>query len=158
MNPSGQCQSRIGRLGGYASECGAGHYTAERNQVTEFQKRTSLSARFACAFRGIGLVTRQKNMLLHSAAAVIVFVFGALFRLTMLEWTIIALCTGVVMTAECFNSALEAISPAITKKYDEHIRDALDIAAGSVLLAAMTAAVIGCLIFARHLPDLLSRI
>lgn len=64
----------------------------------------------------------------------------------------LVLCISVVWMAELMNSAIEALSRAVTLEYDERIRDALDIASGAVLVVSLGSAVIGSMIF---LPKLL---
>jgi diacylglycerol kinase len=67
-------------------------------------------------------------------------------RVTTIEWCVIVLCITVVLSAELFNAALETIAKAVTAEYDPRVRDALDIAAAAVLVAALGSVVIGGLI------------
>lgn len=64
----------------------------------------------------------------------------------------LVLCISIVWMAELINSAIEALSRAVSLEYDECIRDALDIASGAVLVVSLGSAVIGSMIF---LPKLL---
>jgi diacylglycerol kinase len=48
-----------------------------------------------------------------------------------------------------FNSSIERLAKAIDCGYNAHLRDALDIAAGAVLTAAIGAASIGVVILGR---------
>ena len=68
-----------------------------------------------------------------------------------MEWCVLVLCIAVVLAAELFNCALERMGRAITRDYDEQLRDALDMAAAAVLVAALGAAVVGTLILGFRL-------
>jgi diacylglycerol kinase len=60
-----------------------------------------------------------------------------------------------VLAAEVFNSALEAFARAPGQGRHPRIRDALDMASATVLVAAGTAATVGAVVFVPRLVDLL---
>jgi diacylglycerol kinase (ATP) len=93
----------------------------------------------------------------HWAAAAAVLALAFFLRVERWEACVLALCAGVVLTAELFNSALERLAKAITSEEREHVRVGLDIASGAVLMAALTAALVGSLIFVPHLLALAAR-
>jgi len=106
---------------------------------------------FACAGRGIVLVLRtQVNARIHLLATGLVIVAGLSFQITRGEWCMLAAAIGIVWTAEAANTALEFLADRVTREHDEPIRNAKDIAAGCVLLASITAAIIGILILGPH--------
>ena len=61
------------------------------------------------------------------------------------------LCVGGVMTAELMNSAVETLFHGLDEESKNRIVGCLDIAAGAVLVAGLTAAVVGTLVFGRKL-------
>jgi diacylglycerol kinase len=83
--------------------------------------------------------------------AVAVVAAAAALGASLVEWCILILCVAVVLAAELFNTALEHLGRAVTDQENEHVRDALDTAAGAVLVAAVGAAVVGSVIFAHRL-------
>ena len=106
---------------------------------------------FACAGRGIVLIVRtQVNARIHLFATVAVIAAGLAFRISRGEWCKLAAAIAIVWIAEAANTAIEFLADRITRENDEAIRRAKDIAAGGVLLAAITAAVIGILILGPH--------
>ena len=106
---------------------------------------------FACAGRGLVLLLHtQANARIHLLATVLTVAAGFAFRITRGEWAMLATAIGIVWAAEAANTAIEFLADRITREHDESIRRAKDIAAGGVLLAAMTAAVIGILILGPH--------
>jgi len=111
---------------------------------------------FACALRGIAVLLRtQVNARIHLLATVLVIAAGLVFHITRGEWVPLAFAIGIVWIAEALNTALEALADRISREHDEAIRRAKDLAAGAVLLAAITAAIIGLLVLGPHLWTLL---
>ena len=99
------------------------------------------------------LLRGEHNAWIHSAAAVTAVTLGLWLGLSALEW--VAMCIGVVLAAEAFNSAIEALSDRVSPGYDEAVRRTKDLAAGGVLLTAVAAFVAGLIVFVPKLIDLL---
>lgn len=93
----------------------------------------------------------QSSFAVQFAAAVAVAVIFAWWGVTTVEWCLLALCITVVLAAEAFNTALEHLARAITREHNPQVRDALDVAAGAVLIASLGASVVGCLLVAQRL-------
>lgn len=105
-------------------------------------------ARFGAAFRGVAQgIQGQSSFVVHLPVAAAVIAAAAVTRLPLVHWCLLLLCIGLVISLELLNSSLEWTCRGITDRYDERIRRGLDIASGAVLVAAMTAAVTGCLVF-----------
>lgn len=116
-----------------------------KNNGFTFRRRI---AGFKYAFQGLKrLFTQEANSWIHAFVAVCVIVAGFLFRIAVWEWVAVVAAIGFVLAAEAFNSAIESLGDAITEKPNNHIKHAKDLAAAAVLIAAITAAVIGCIIF-----------
>ncbi|MCL1855333.1 MAG: diacylglycerol kinase family protein [Clostridia bacterium] len=111
-------------------------------------ERASLLSSFRFALEGIaeGLRT-ERNMVIHVGIMALVIVFGALLALSPLEWMLCVLLFGLVFMAELFNTAVETVVNMVTEDYHSRAKRAKDMAAGAVLVASVTAAVIGALIF-----------
>lgn len=109
---------------------------------------------FLFALRGIHLALRtQHNLWIHIAAIVVVLSAGFVLELSTLEWGFLIFAIGLVLTAEIFNTSIEFLVDWIAPERDDQAKRIKDLAAGGVLLAAVTAAVIGALIF---LPKIIS--
>lgn len=120
--------------------------------IKERLKKQTVS--FKYAFKGFyyGLVS-QPNFQVHIFLASVAAGLGLYFGLNLTEWTILVLTVSAVLTAELFNTALEIITDALkvhkkTEKDDFYIMVAKDVAAGAVLLTAMSSLVVGVLLFA----------
>lgn len=112
----------------------------------------SLGRSFACALAGLAWLLRsQRNARIHALAGLAVVALGAWLEITATEWCLVVLACGMVIAAEALNTAVEKLADRITTAKDEHIRLAKDVAAGGVLVAAITAAIVGLIVFAPKL-------
>lgn len=96
----------------------------------------------------------EANMRYHCAAAVAVAIAGCLCGLAAWEWAAVLLCVGLVLSAECMNTALERLADRVTLERDPLVRQAKDCASGAVLLLATTSAVVGVVVFLPKLRAL----
>jgi len=125
---------------------GSGRVTQER----------SWRLKFAVAFRGLFRAVRtESSFAVHLPVAAGVILLAALLRLPPGDWAALLLAIGGVLAAEVFNSALEAFARAPGQGRHPRIRDALDMASATVLVAAGTAATVGAVVFVPRLVDLL---
>ena len=97
-------------------------------------------------------------MLLHLLAAVGVAAAGYFFNVTRIEWCLLAGCIGLVIMAEVFNTAIETLTNLVSPEWHPLAGKAKDLAAGAVLLAAATAALIGTIIFWPYLVSYLNNV
>ena len=122
------------------------------------EKRFSLKKRlnsFKYAFQGIGyLFKNEHNAWIHLFITVCVIIAGLLLHISLSEWIAIIITIGMVLAAEAFNTAIEALADVISSDYKRLIRRAKDVAAGGVLLAVIAAVAIGLIIFVPKLVTL----
>jgi diacylglycerol kinase len=103
-----------------------------------------VAASFGYALAGLAAAWRtQRNLRIHAVLAVGVVAAGVLLRLAPLAWAIIALAIGLVVAAELFNTALEAVVDLASPQDHPLAKRAKDVAAAGVLIAALTAAAAG---------------
>ena len=116
------------------------------------KKSRSWLQKFRDAFRGIGIGARgQSSFVVHAFCAVAVVTVAALANVTAWQWSVLLLCVVIVLVAELFNSSLEVMTRALHPDYHPQLRDALDIASGAVLTAAIGAVVVGAITIASAL-------
>lgn len=109
---------------------------------------------FRYAFAGIWYTLKtQRNAQIHVAIAGVIIMLGLALKLTLTEWAIIALTTGFVWATEMLNTVAEAAMDYATADFDPQVKIVKDVAAGAVLIAAITAVAVGLLILG---PPLLS--
>ena len=118
------------------------------------QRRLSWARKFQLAARGVVWAFRtQVNFRVHLALAVAVIAAAAYLQCSLVEWCVLVLCIMTVLAAETFNTALEHLARAVTREHNEEIRNALDTAAGAVLLTAVGAATVGAAILSHRLME-----
>ncbi|AVM58916.1 diacylglycerol kinase [Bacteroides heparinolyticus] len=107
---------------------------------------------FGYAWKGIWCcIGKEQNLSFHLIAAIIVVIAGFILSITKIEWTIVILCIGVVIAAELFNTAIERLVDLVSPQQHPIAGKVKDIAAGAVLVCAVTAAIIGLIIFVPYL-------
>lgn len=111
----------------------------------------SLMARirsFRFAFKGVyTLITTQHNCWIHAVATILVITFGWYLQVSQTEWLVLILAIGLVWMAEALNTAVEFLGDAVSLEQHPLIGKAKDVASAGVLIAAITAAVVGLIIF-----------
>lgn len=123
---------------------------------TNNQPPRSWKAKFADAARGLAMaVRRQSSFVVHLSAAAAVVVAAITVGMNRIEWCLLLGCIAAVLVAEMFNTALELIAKAVTRDANPHIRAALDVAAATVLVVAIGAAMIGAILFLNRLAFVL---
>ncbi len=109
---------------------------------------------FNDAFEGVIHVVRsQRNMRVHFLAALIVLPLGLVLGVTRLEMLILIIAVGFVIVAEMVNTAAEMALDVATRSFDPRVRIAKDVAAGSVLVAAVCAVLVAYLVLGGHLQE-----
>lgn len=90
-------------------------------------------------------------MRLHVLSAIGVIVAGFLFDVTKLEWCLLAGSIGLVLAAEIFNTAIETLTNLVSPQHNSLAGKTKDLAAAAVLVAAITAAIVGLIIFIPYI-------
>lgn len=116
-----------------------------------------LFASFGFAFQGIWhLLRTQRNAQIHCLVGACAVALGAALRIERWEWLVLILTITLVLAAEGVNTAVEAAVDLTTTARHPLAKVAKDVAAGTVLLCAIGAVVVGCVVFLPHLLPLLT--
>jgi diacylglycerol kinase len=108
--------------------------------------------KFREAFRGVKLGIRgHSTFFVHFFFAALALTAALALKCDLVEWCLVLGCIGLVITAELFNSAVETLFHGLEGETKGRINGCLDIAAAAVLVACLTAATIGLLIFGQHI-------
>jgi diacylglycerol kinase (ATP) len=108
---------------------------------------------FQYGFNGIRFALSEPNMVIHLVATVLVVSAGFFFRVSNVEWMFLVLAIGFVIAAETTNTAIEKLTDLVSPGYNEQAGRVKDMAAGAVLISAITAVIVGLIVF---LPKLFS--
>lgn len=107
---------------------------------------------FKYAFEGLWQAFReQPNLKFHFIAAGTAVLLGYIFQISSREWLIVVFVSGLVISLELTNSAIEEIVDYLIPQINPVAKKAKDIAAAAVLVASITALIIGLIIFLPYL-------
>ncbi len=108
--------------------------------------------KFREAFRGVKRGVRgQSSFSVHFFFAVVALAAAAALECDYREWCLVIGCVGAVFATELVNSSIETLFRGLEQEARDRVYGCLDIAAGAVLVAGLTSAAIGTIIFGRKL-------
>lgn len=114
-------------------------------------------ASFRDAWHGLRLaIDSEPHLKIHLAATLAVISSGLYFELSVTEWSSVSLAIGLVLASEILNTAIEHLVDIVRPEYDVAAGHVKDIASAAVLVASLTAALIGGLVFGPRLLLLLT--
>ncbi|MEI3529757.1 MAG: diacylglycerol kinase family protein [Bacilli bacterium] len=103
---------------------------------------------FKYAWEGIVYALKyEQNMLIHLLATVLVIILGLIVELSLVEWLFCLILIGLVIATELINSSLEAVVDLVSPNKNSLAKVAKDTASGAVLVLALTALIVGLIIF-----------
>jgi diacylglycerol kinase len=104
------------------------------------------------AARGMKLGVRgHSSFFVHFFCGALVIAAAATLQCSLIEWALLCGCIGGVLTVELINSAIETLFHGLEESTRHRLANVLDIAAGGVLCAGLTAAGIGGIILGNRL-------
>ncbi|MCS6981363.1 MAG: diacylglycerol kinase family protein [Flavobacteriales bacterium] len=110
---------------------------------------------FEVAIRGFLWALRtQRHLQIHLLALTVVTASGLFFRLSPGEWLAVALASGFVIGTELLNTAVEELCNHLWPHPHPLAARIKDVAAAAVLFAALTALVVGMIIFGPRLVSM----
>lgn len=103
------------------------------------------------ALEGLATMLRtQHNAWVHLAATIAVAAIGLLIGISAGEWIALVLAIAIVWLAEGLNTAFELLCDVTSPQFHPLVKQAKDVAAAAVLIAAVAAVIVGALIFVPH--------
>lgn len=97
------------------------------------------------------LVTTEHSIMVQLCLVVVVTITGFYFNISKTDWMFQILCCGMVLSIEGLNTAVEKVADFIHPDYHERIGFIKDVAAGAVFFTAITAMIIGLMIYLPYL-------
>ncbi|HCF48861.1 MAG TPA: diacylglycerol kinase [Syntrophomonas sp.] len=108
--------------------------------------------KFAWAISGLAAVIREEqNMRIHLLAAGAALGMGWILELERGEWGLLFIAIVLVLMAEVINTAIERTVDLMAPQYHPLAEKAKNMAAGAVLLSAVSAVILGVIIFGPHI-------
>ncbi|MEH6308883.1 diacylglycerol kinase family protein [Olivibacter sp. CPCC 100613] len=97
----------------------------------------------------------EMNFRIHCLVALLALVLGFLLKINGNEWLWVLLSIFLVLAAELFNTALEALTNLVSPTWHPLAKKAKDAAAAAVLLVAIFSIVAGMIIFLPKLVQVI---
>lgn len=107
---------------------------------------------FQYAGRGLFKVFKEEqNFKVELTVGVIVVILALILRVDRQDLVVLILVSALVLLMEIINSVIEAISDALKPKLDIYVKRIKDMMAAGVMVAALTAVIIGLIIFSQYI-------
>lgn len=123
------------------------------------RKKFSISDRFKSfvyAWKGISYsILTQHNFLIHIGFTITAILLGFLLKISEIEWIVIIIVIGMVMSLEILNTAIEELVNLVSPERNKTAGIVKDLAAGAVLISAIAAFIVGAIIFLPKIFELL---
>ena len=104
------------------------------------------------AFDGIiDLIKSENNAKVHLVSTIVVIIVGLKLQFLAIEWLWISLAIAGVWVAELINTAIEKLTDLVSPEINPIAKKVKDYAAGAVLVMAIWAIFVFCLISFPHL-------
>jgi diacylglycerol kinase (ATP) len=103
---------------------------------------------FGFAINGLRLaLSSEHNLWVHLFATLLVIIGAIFFHVSPAEALALCLSIWLVWCMELINTAIEKVMDFISTEIHPSLKKIKDIAAAAVLVAAITAIIIGCVVF-----------
>ena len=120
--------------------------------MTRF-KSQGFNNTFKNARKGFRLVLKSEmNIRIHVVIALLVLFFAYILNFSALEYCALLFAIAIVIISEMLNTAIEfTLDAMFHNRYSRMVGMAKDISAGAVMFASVIAAIIGVILFGKHL-------
>jgi diacylglycerol kinase (ATP) len=113
-------------------------------------KNKTIADSFNAAIEGFLFVVKtQRNMRIHFLIALFVLLLGIYLNFTRVELIMLLLTSAIVLIAEMINSAIEIVMDYVEASHSHWVKVVKDITAGAVLVASVSAVIVGYFLFFR---------
>jgi len=124
------------------------------NKLMHFRKKV---LNFRYALKGLEIAWREEfNFQVQIFFAIAAPLLGWYLNISAIEFLIVILMIGLVITAELFNTALEELCDKFQPEHDPHIGKIKDLAAAAVLVSSISALIVGAIIYTPYVLALFS--
>ena len=114
-------------------------------------KRFSILS-FKYAYEGlVAALKEEPNLKFHLLVGLLVIILSFILKISKQDFLTIILVIGFVVAVELTNTAIEAVVDKFVDSQHPGAKLAKDISAAAVLVASLTAAIIGAIIFLPYL-------
>ena len=97
------------------------------------------------------LLKTEPSIQVQAVIAIVMTALGFYLNITKTDWMLQIFSIGLVMSIEGLNTTLEALADFVHPDFHNKIGFIKDVAAGAVFIAAITAVIIGCIIYIPYM-------
>jgi len=113
---------------------------------------------FTYAFRGLFKVFREEqNLRIQMLVGLAVVIISFFLSLSIIEWALIIISIATVLFMEVLNSAVERVADVLKPMISNYVKEIKDIMAAAVMLASLSAILVGLLVLGQKLAELVGR-
>ena len=134
-------------------EISRGKYVESQNLKQLGFKRLLKSFKFS--FDGLKYAyLHEQSLALHVIVMAVIISFGLGFRITPIQWVVTLIMGALILVAELFNTAVEAVVDMVTEEYHPLAKVAKDTASAACFVADLTAACMWLVVFVPKIISL----
>lgn len=135
-------------------EISRGKYV-ESNELKKLSFKRILRS-FKFSFDGLKYAyLHEQSLVLHVVVMLLIVTCGVAFKITPIQWVITLVMGALILVAELFNTAIEAVVDMITEEFHPLAKVAKDTASAACFIADMTAAGMWLVVFVPKIISLL---
>ena len=97
----------------------------------------------------------EKSLWMHGLCSIVDICLGIIFKITLVQWSMILISLGVILSIELLNTAIEAVVDMITLEYHPLAKIAKDCGSAATFVAVLIAVVLNAFIFIPKIMVLL---
>lgn len=98
----------------------------------------------------------QRHLRIHVSLGLVAAGMGLLLGISVAEWAALLAVIGLVLGLEMLNTVIEVVVDMVTTEFHPKAKVAKDVAAGTVLVSAAAALLVGTVIFVPRLLALVT--
>ena len=103
---------------------------------------------FKHSFAGLDYtVKNEQSILVMTIATIFAVILGITFKITPLEWVLMVMIIGIVLSCELLNTAVEAVVDLVSPEIHPLAKIAKDTASAAVFICSLISFIIACFIF-----------
>lgn len=107
---------------------------------------------FKYAFKGLNKVFwEEQNFRVHIFMAVSVLLLALYYKIEVWQFIILIIIIALVLTLEIINSIVERLLDLLKPRLHQYVKDIKDMTAAAVFIGALTAVIVGLLIFLPYI-------
>ena len=89
----------------------------------------------------------EKSLWMHGFCTIIAVCLGIIFRISLVQWSMILISLGVILSIELLNTAIEAVVDMVTLEYHPLAKIAKDCGSAATFIAVLMGIIISGFVF-----------